>query len=320
LTFPKPGLTIQQLILKATLTAVIIASAPVLIAQEMEPRAYSNVPIGMNFAVVGYGYTDGKILLDASVPLEDAEISSHAVVLAYSRSLNFFGDSAKFDVVIPYGWASGSATFAGQPFQRDVNGFGDPAVRFTWNFFGAPALTLPEFRDHQSDWIVGASLRIGMPLGQYDADKLLNLGLNRWSFKPELGVSRAWRRWTFELATGVTFYTDNDDFLDRFTREQDPLIAVQGHAIYNLPRGIWLGVNGTFYTGGRTTLNGTVNDDRQSNARIGVTLSVPLTRQQSLKLHASTGVISRSGGDFQAAGIAWQYRWGGKMPPDSPVP
>jgi hypothetical protein len=289
------------------------ASAPALYPQELEPRAYSNVPIGMNFALVGYGYTEGDVLADASVPIEDAEIMAHSLVFAYARSLNLLGDSGKIDAVIPYSWASGSATFAGVPHDREVHGFGDPALRLTWNFIGAPALTLQEFRDHKSDWIVGGSFRVGMPLGQYDEDKLLNIGLNRWSFKPELGISKPWGRWTFEVAAGATFYTDNDEFLGSSTREQEPLIAVQGHVLYSFGKGIWAGLDGTFYTGGRTTLNGTVNDDRQSSSRVGLTVSLPVTPRHSCKLYASTGATARAGGDFTTAGIVWQYRWGGKM-------
>jgi hypothetical protein len=159
-----------------------------------------------------------------------------------------------------------------------------------------------------------------MPLGQYDADKLLNLGLNRWSFKPELGVSKTWRRWIFELAAGATFYTDNDEFFGNSTREQKPLVAVQGHAIYSFGKGIWAGLDGTFYTGGRTTLDGTVNDDRQSSSRVGLTVSMAVTPHQSLKLYASTGATARTGGDFETVGVVWQYRWGGRMPPDAPTP
>ena len=281
-------------------------------SQELEPRAYSNVPIGMNFALAGYAYTTGDVLLDTSAPLQDAEISAHMIMLAYARSLNLGGNNGKVDVLVPYGWASGSATYLGQPHQRDVNGFGDPAVRMTWNFIGAPALSVPEFRDYHPDWIVGGSFRVGLPLGQYDENRLLNLGQNRWSFKPELGVSKAWRRWTFELAGGATFYTDNDEFFGNSTREQEPLVAVQGHVIYSCGKGIWAGLDGTYYTGGRTTVNGTASDDRQFSSRVGLTVSFPVTPHHSFKLFASLGATARAGGDFTTAGVLWQYRWGGK--------
>lgn len=302
----------------AILTVVLLTTAATLHSQDLEPRAYANTPIGMNFAVFGYSYTEGEVLPDASLPIQDAEISANSLVLAYARSLNLLGDSGKIDVVLPYSWISGSAIYAGQPQARDVNGFGDPLMRLTWNFIGAPAMTLPEFLKHPSDWIVGASFRVGFPLGQYDADKLLNIGANRWSFKPELGVSKTWHRWTFEVAAGVTFFTDNDQFYGDGTRAQDPLFALQGHVIYSFPNGVWMGLDGTFYDGGNTTVNGTVNDDRQSNSRLGLTLAWPVTTRNSLKFYGSIGATARAGGDFTTVGVAWQYRWGGGLPSTRP--
>jgi hypothetical protein len=87
--------------------------------------------------------------------------------------------------------------------------------------------------------------------------------------------------------------------------------------LYSFGKGIWAGLDGTFYTGGSTTLNGTVNDDRQSSSRVGLTVSLPVTPHQSIKLYASTGATTRTGGDFTTAGVVWQYRWGGKMSADS---
>ena len=215
-------------------------------------------------------------------------------------------------MIIPFGSVSGSAISAGQLHERDVSGAGDPIFKFTWNFLGAPALTLDEFAKHHTDWILGVSVRVTAPLGQYDNDRLLNLGLNRWSFKPELGLSKAWKRWTFETAGAVTFATDNDEFFGNTEREQAPLVAIQGHVLYTFGKGIWGGFDATYYTGGRTTLNGLDNNDRQSSSRVGLTLSMPLARQQSVKLYTSTGATARAGGDFTIAGILWQYRWGGE--------
>ena len=149
------------------------------------------------------------------------------------------------------------------------------------------------------------------PLGRYDDDKILNIGTNRWSFKPELGVSKALGPLTLELASGVTFYTDNTDFFGGRTQEQDPLYSLQGHVIYQFPRGFWGSLDATYYAGGRTTVNGVENDDRQENVRLGLTLAIPLDRHFSIKFYASTGVYSRTSNDFTAVGTALQYRWGG---------
>ncbi len=107
--------------------------------------------------------------------------------------------------------------------------------------YGAPALTLKEFKDHRQDVIVGASLQVSVPSGQYDDSRLVNIGTNRWSIKPELGVSKALGRWTLELSAAATLYTDNDDFNGGKRRSQDPIYATQAHAIYSLRSGVWGG-------------------------------------------------------------------------------
>jgi hypothetical protein len=282
-------------------------------AQDLEPRAYANTPVGLNFLIAGYGYTEGGVATDPSLPLEDTNIQLHGAVFAYARSLDVGGRSGKFDVVVPYAWVSGSAKVVGQPRKREVAGFADPRFRFSLNLYGAPALTLPEFADYKQDIIIGASLQVAVPLGQYDSSKLVNIGTNRWSIKPEFGISKALGPLTVDLAGGVTFYTDNDDFFGGHTREQAPVYSVQGHLIYNFGRGVWGALDGTYYTGGRTTLDGVEGNDLMESSRLGLTLSLPMTIHNSVKLYASTGVSTRTGSDFDAVGIAWQYRWGGGL-------
>jgi hypothetical protein len=279
-------------------------------AQEIEPRSYSNTPVGMNFLIAGYAYTEGKIAFDPSLPIADAQYRNHTDAVAYARSLNVWGNSAKIDVILPYSSFSGQALVSGLPRTREMTGFGDPRFRFSMNFYGAPALTLKEFANYRQDVIVGASLQVTAPLGQYDNSKLLNIGNNRWSFKPELGVSKAWGPWTVELAPSVTFYTDNTDFSNGKTFAQAPLYAVQGHVIYGFASGIWLSVDGLYFSGARTTVNGVQGDNMQTNSRVGLTLALPVDRHHSVKLNASTGTSTRTGSDFNTVGIAWQYRWG----------
>jgi hypothetical protein len=300
---------------RTALLAVIgvIAMGADVFAQDLEPRAYANTPTGMNFLVAGYGFTSGDVTFDPAVPLENAHIKTHGAVLAYARSLDVWGKSGKVNVVLPYAWLSGTADFMGQPRERTVDGFGDPRLRLSVNFHGAPALSLQEFASYEQDLIIGASLQVSAPLGQYDSDKLVNIGTNRWSFKPELGISKALGPLTLELAADVVFYTDNRDFFGGHTLEQAPIYSMQGHVIYSLKSGIWVGLDGTYYAGGRTTVDGVKGDNLQQNTRSGVTVALPVNRYQSVKLYASTGVSSRTGSDFDAIGIAWQYRWGGGL-------
>ncbi|NJN46786.1 MAG: transporter [Candidatus Competibacteraceae bacterium] len=297
----------------ALIVLILAASAADTWAQEIEPRAFSNIPIGVNFVIAGYAYAEGGLVTDPALPLENANLQTHNTVLAYARALDLWGRSGKFDVILPYSWISGTAELAGQPQEREISGLGDPRLRFSVNLFGAPALSLKEFASYQQNTIIGASVQVSIPTGQYDDNKLVNVGTNRWFVKPELGISKTWGPWTLELATAVTFFEDNDDFLSGMKREQDPIYSVQGGLIYGFRNGIWVALNGTYFTGGRTTVDGVENDDRQKNSRAGITVALPINRHNSVKLYASTGVSTRTGSDFDIIGIAWQYRWGGGL-------
>ena len=287
-------------------TALAISDAN---AQDAEPRLYTNAPVGLNFLILGHLYSEGKIAFDPSSSITDAEFHSNTEALAYVRTLDIGGKSAKFDVILPYSSFSASGLVAGRPREREMSGLGDPRFRLSINFFGAPALSAQEFASYQQDLIVGASLQVSAPLGQYDDTKLLNLGNNRWSFRPELGISKAWGPWTVEVAPSVTLFTDNPDFFGDRTLSQAPIYAVRGDIVYHFKSGVWVSLDGTYFTGGRTTVDGVRGDNEQSNTRAGLTLALPLDRQNSVKFNASTGLSTRTGSDFSVLGVAWQLRW-----------
>jgi hypothetical protein len=279
-------------------------------AQEAEPRSYSNTPIGLNFLIAGYGYSEGKIAFDPDLAIANAGFNSNTAALAYVRSFDLGGQSAKFDVIVPASSFSAQALVNGQPAERQMSGLGDPRFRLSVNLFGAPALSAKDFASYRQDLIVGVSIQVSAPLGQYDDSKLLNLGNNRWSSKPELGISKAWGSWTFELAPSVTIFSDNKDFFGGNTFSQAPIYAVQGHILYNFQSGIWMALDGIYFAGGHTALNGVKSDNEQENTRAGFTLALPIDRNNSLKLSASTNITTRTGSKFSAVGVAWQYRWG----------
>lgn len=278
-------------------------------AQDIEPRAYSNAPIGYNFLVTGLAATRGGLSFDSSSPLTNPDLRTISAVAAYARVIELGGQSAKLEAVVPYTSLSGTADYRGEQVSRDINGFANPSFRLSANLYGAPALSAAEFGAWQQDLIVGASLRVAPPWGQYDSTRLVNIGANRWSFKPEVGVSKAMGQWTFEGALAATFFTTNDNLWNGNTITQDPLYAARGHVIYGFANGIWLSVDATGYAGGRTTLNGVLNNDLQQNWRLGSTLAFPVNRSLSVKLYASSGVSDRTGNSFDLLGIALQYRW-----------
>ncbi len=282
-------------------------------AGEIEPRSYVNTPVGVNFLIAGYAYSDGGLATSGSSPLKDANLTMHTFILAYARSLDILGSSGKFDVIVPYSDLSGNAKVAGQRRERNISGLNDPRFRFSVNFYGAPALSVQEFPTYRQDLIIGASVQVSAPLGQYDPQKLVNLGNNRWFVKPDLGISKTWGDFTLELSTGGTFFTENDDYFGGNKLKQDPVSTTQLHATYSFDQGIWAALSGTYDYGGRTTVNGVENDDLQQNLRMGATLAASVNRNNSIKLYASTGVHTSIGTDYDLFGIVWQYRWGGGL-------
>ena len=302
----------------AVVALALINPASKAYAQTLEPRAYANAPIGLNFLLVGYQNSTGGLVFDPTVPVEDAETDVDIGFLGFIHTMDVAGNSSKIGVILPY--SSLSATgFAVDPDgnrelrTRDTQGLADPAFFFAMNFFGAPATSLKDFKSYKQDVIVGFTFTVVPPLGVYDSDKLINIGTNRWTIKPGMGVSKAIGKWTLEASADAAFYTDNNDFFNGQTREQDAIYSTQLHVTYTFPRNIWLAVSATFFTGGETTVDGVSNDDRQSNTRTGFTLALPINRKHSLKLYGSSGVSTRTGSNYDALGIFWQYRWGGGM-------
>lgn len=289
---------------------VILVPAMQAHAGEIEPRAYVNTPVGINFLIAGYSYSDGGLSTAAASPIKDAELQIHTGVLAYARSLDFWGKSGKVDVILPYSGLDGTAMVNGQPGERKVSGLNDPRFRISVNFYGAPAMPLQEFAGYQQDLIIGASLQVSAPAGQYDPDKLVNLGNNRWFVKPDIGISKAWGPLVIEVSTGVFFFSDNDDYFGGKTLEQDPVWSSQVHATYNFGRGIWAALSVTEDYGGRTTIDGVQSDDLGNNSRLGATLALPVNKNNSIKLFASTSIHTESGSDYDLGGVLWQYRWG----------
>ncbi|MDD5319567.1 MAG: transporter [Methylococcales bacterium] len=279
-------------------------------ATDIEPRSYSNIPVGLNFLIAGYSYIKGNVTFAPSVPITNGKLEIHSGVLAYVRSLDIWGKSGKLDIIIPYAGISGQAEVLGEPRDREIAGFADPLFRFYVNLFGAPALSMKEFASYKQDTIIGVSLAVSAPGGQYDPSKLVNVGTNRWSIKPEIGISKAWGPLTSEVAAGVYVFTDNNQPFQGNTLEQDPIYNIQGHLIYSFGSGIWGALDANYYSGGRTTTDHIVADNLQQNWRVGATLAFPLSRHNSIKLNGSTGVYSRTGSNYDIIGIAWQYRWG----------
>ncbi len=295
----------------AALAALAAAPAP---AQQIEPRAYSNVPMGVNFLSAGYGWSEGAVLTDPSVPLRDFDARVHSLAAGYARGLRVGTQSGLLSVVVPWSTIDASAIVGSGERSVTRTGFADPALRLSVNLLGAPALGLREFAGWRQDTILGASLTVQAPWGEYDPQRLVNVGTNRWLVKPEIGVSRRFGDFTLDGALGLTVFGDNDRFFPGNARkQQEPVVSAQFHGIWEFRPATWVSVSATWYGGGRSTVDGVEKSDLQQNWRWGATFSLPLDRRNSLRFSASTGVVTRTGTNFDTLGVAWQYRFGGGL-------
>jgi hypothetical protein len=288
---------------------LLLCSAGKARAQQLEPRAYSLSPVGTNFFGTACFYQSGGAVLDPSLPIENVQARVQTAIPFYGRTFGLFGRLASLSVLAPFAYAVVEGDVQEARKSVDRTGFGDPAMRLAVNLFGGPALTPKEFRAFKQGTTLGTSLTVFAPFGQYDPAKLINLGTNRWAFRPELGLSHPLGPWDLELSAGVWLFTDNNDFFGGKVRRQDPLLSLQTHIVYTIRPRMWAAVDFIYYGGGSTTVDGQSKNDRQDNTRGGLTLAVPVTAHQSLKLSWSRGVSTRVGTAFETFGVAWQVFW-----------
>jgi hypothetical protein len=298
---------VQLLPLLLSLIAFFEAVVPS--AQDMEPRAYSRAPVGTQFVVVTYAFQTGDVLTDPTLPLLDVSVTLNSVAFGYGRTFNLAGRQANASALIPYisGRVKGKIFEDRQEITR--SGLGDVRMRFSAYVIGGPALDPQQFAAYKRKTLLGLSLTVVAPTGQYDPRRLVNLGSNRWSFKPEVGLSTPSGRWTIEIASGVWLFTPNNNFFGGSRREQKPLASLQAHVIYTLRRRMWVALDATYYNGGRTVVDNILKADLQSNSRVGTTFSFPLSQRQSIKLIWARGLTSRFGGNLSTVTVGWNYTW-----------
>ena len=301
--------TFSGLIALATFVSLTVAHPAA--AQDLEPRAFSPAPTGLNFVALGYAYSWGNVLFDPAIPIEDGDAKVNTVIAAYVRTIDFFGMSGKVDAVVPFAaYGKWTGILSGVDTSTTRTGFGDPAVRLSVNFVGAPAMELPEFMKAKQGTIVGASLQVRAPLGAYDPTKLINLGSNRWTFKPRVGVSQPFGRWIVEGHATAWLFTDNPDALG-FRLSQDPMWAFDAHVARLFAKGIWASADFGYIFGGRTSKDGVESTESQESARLGLSLALPLAQRHSIKFGYFVGIYTHLGADFDNLAVAYQYRWGG---------
>ena len=269
-------------------------------AQELTPRMFWPAPKGTSIMVAGYAYSSGDVLFDYSIPIEDADSSINTAVLAYARTVDLWGRTTNFLVELPYSEGTTKGLLLGEPASRDFSDIGDLSAGLNVNLRGAPTMNREEFMAFRANPrpIIGASLKVQIPTGHYDPDRLVNVGSNRWAARLKLGaVMKLKSTWLLELSTSTWLFGDDDDFV-MGKKEQDPIFALETNFIKRIRPGLWASLDITYYWGGRQTIDGNPLRDEQSNVKLGGTLVVPFLKRHAIKIGYADGIITRFGNDF----------------------
>ena len=311
------------MIASVTSSALTIALAMVLVpaigaaAQDLTPRAYFPAPEKSNVVILTYAFSDGELLFDPTLPVTDATGTIHAPVLSVYHAFGLLGRSASVTGSLPFATGHFEGQVSGEDRETTRTGIADTVVRVAVNLVGGPSLSVAEFvKTPISRSLLGASIKVVAPTGQYDPSRLINIGANRWGFKPEIGYTGRAGRVVVDAFAGVWFFTANDSFAVSAanplgsTRTQDSIGAFELHVSYDVKPRLWLSADVNYWRGGRTSVDGVEGTATlQANSRFGVTGSVPLSRRQSLKVSYSDGVVVRIGGNFRVLSVGWQYGW-----------
>ena len=302
--------------IKITWAAVLVASslAP-LKAQDLSPRAYVITALHSNAVTLTYSYYSGSIQLNGVLADANATGTYSVPIFTYYHSFGMFGRSSNLNIAIPYGIGTFQGEFGDLSKQIYRSGLVDTTLRLSVNLKGGPAMDAREYAKWNQKALMGVSLKVVIPTGQYDQYKLVNWGGNRWAVKPEFGYSRRRGHVLWDAYAGVWFYTTNQRFYSPSgpqPQSEKPIGSIEGHLSYDFKPRFWLSLDGNFWYGGTTSLSGTENlDTRQTSSRIGATASLPVTKHQSIKFSYSNGTYVRFGGNYQSVSAAWQYSWVG---------
>ena len=281
------------------------------LAQELAPRAYWPAPKGTNLLVVGYQNSSGDVVTDPSLPITGVESNTNFAQLTYQRTLSIFSRTANLQFNVPYTWGLTEGFAEGEFRSRRISAFADARIRLSINLRGAPTMDMVAFQALRAKprTIIGVSVLVQAPTGDYEPDKLINVGTNRWSVKPAIGIIWPIRpTWLLEFEFDASFFGDNDDFLGT-TRQQDPILSGELHLVKRIRPGFWASLDATYYFGGRTTVGQDLRDDSQRNTRFGGTVLFPFKGRHGIRASFSTGITTASGGDFENFSLSYVSVW-----------
>ena len=284
---------------------------PALYAQFTDPRTYTVAPVGLNQLELVYDHASADASLDTSLEVVGAHFEQNEAAVSYTHNFGVLGQLTWVKVNVPFAAVSGSV--AGTNISASNTGAGDSSLQLTALLKGGKALSATEFATYTPGTTLALSVTISAPTGEYDAQKLLNLGSNRWSFKPEFAVSYPFgpeHRWWVEGYVNAYFFTDNTTYHGVEILRQEPLPGLEGHISYDFTRSLWASLDLRYSFRGRTVIDGVNQNDAQELLTAGTEASWSPSSNHSLVILFTKALVYRNAPAETRVALKYVYRWG----------
>jgi hypothetical protein len=293
------------------ITLAVLSFTQRIYAQFSEAHHYDNAPVGVNQAELAFAYARSNASIDTALVVAGAQFNLSQGTLTYTRYFAFLHRVAWIDASVPLAGVNGS--ISGSNIHGSATGAGDSSYAVTTLLRGGPALSVAQFADYKPATTVGMSLTITAPTGQYDASKILNLGADRWSFKPEIALSHPFgheQKWQSDLYVHAYFFTDNTSYHGTQILRQQPLPGLEGHLSYFIVSQAWISIDGLYTFRGSTVVDGVDQQDAQKNFMLGTEVNVSLSPRNSLVFQFAKAIVHENAPTLTGFAVKYNYSWG----------
>jgi hypothetical protein len=269
--------------------------------------------VGLNQLELDYAHAEADASLDSTLEVVGAHFQQNAATISYTHNFGMLGHLAWVQMSVPFASVSGSV--AGTDIPGSTTGLGDSSLQLTALLKGGRALSAAEFARYEPSTTVAVSLTVGAPTGEYDADKVLNLGSKRWSFKPEFAVSQPFgadRSWVLDLYANAYFFTDNTAYHRTETLRQEALPGVEGHISHDFTQSLWVSLDLRYSSRGETVVDSVNQNDPQERLTAGTEVNWSPSSNHSLVFLFAKALVYRNAPSETVVALRYIYSWGAR--------
>jgi len=305
------GLVVATRIFTAVATIAALCFPGFSYGQFTDPRTYTPGTVGVNDFEFDYTYARQNGSIDTSLVVGSAILELNKGDLSYTHNFSLLGQFAWVNATVPYAFVSGSV--AESNISGSTNGPGDSSLELAGILMGGKALSAPELTTHEQTTSVGVSLTVTVPTGEYNADRVLNLGTHRWSFKPEIGVCYPFgpeQKWEIDGYINALFFTDNTAYRGVELLRQEPLPGVEGHISYTVTPSFWASLDTRYAFRGETVVDGLAQNNSQQGFIVGTEVHWSPNSHNSLTLVFARALVHTNAPDYSGVVLKYVYSWG----------